>query len=55
MGWGSLRDEDGKVFTTIITKQLMVIDQGVDSCLHKEIPDDSLRVQKVVAPYLPQF
>jgi hypothetical protein len=41
MDRGSLCDKDGKVFTSIMAKPLMLIDQG-GTCLHIEIPDDSL-------------
>ncbi len=52
MDWGRLRDEDGKVFTTTITKQLILIDQDGNTCLHKETPTYSLRVQQLLEPYL---
>jgi hypothetical protein len=45
MDWRSLRDEDGKVFTTIITKQLIPIVQNGNTSLRKEIPDNPLRIQ----------
>jgi hypothetical protein len=48
MDWGSLRDVDGKVFTTIITKQLILIDQGGNTCLHEEIPGDPWRIQQLL-------